>query len=303
MVLLYLFSLLGGFLSIGFFGYLWLKDRSRFLVKYIRFLLCYTLMLVLLAIGVYYLANMSPERVLLDRASNILISLIFPGMGALIYTMPDFYHEFCGVPLRGFRRGLFTAMALLSMFCLAGYWLFRNTFTGLVFCMSYLAVFMAAAAYSTAILLKNRETIAVPFHPGAAWGVVLFFFVSSVFSGLEVWAGIFLFPRGTFSGFLFSLPLFYLVWNVSAVIYTRRCLLLEIHEEQISPLFLEEYGITVKEAEIVKELLAGKSNKQIASDLGLSQNTVRNHIYNVYLKTASESRVELINAIRRFKPK
>ena len=56
--------------------------------------------------------------------------------------------------------------------------------------------------------------------------------------------------------------------------------------------------LTVRENEIVTYVCAGKSNKEIADILFISQNTVRNHIYNIYKKVGVKNKIELINALK-----
>jgi len=50
---------------------------------------------------------------------------------------------------------------------------------------------------------------------------------------------------------------------------------------------------TTAQEKILQRLLEGKSNKEIARDLGLSDNTVRSHLYNVMQKCRVRSRREL----------
>jgi len=51
--------------------------------------------------------------------------------------------------------------------------------------------------------------------------------------------------------------------------------------------------LTKRELEVLALLLDGWRNQDIAERLGLSPNTVKNHVYNVYQKTGAASRVEL----------
>lgn len=51
--------------------------------------------------------------------------------------------------------------------------------------------------------------------------------------------------------------------------------------------------LTRRETEILSLLLEGWRNADIATKLGLSPNTVRNHVYNVYQKTGAANRIEL----------
>jgi DNA-binding NarL/FixJ family response regulator len=49
-------------------------------------------------------------------------------------------------------------------------------------------------------------------------------------------------------------------------------------------------GLTEREAEVLRLVAAGKTNKQIAEDLYLSANTVGRHISNVFTKLGVNSR-------------
>lgn len=60
---------------------------------------------------------------------------------------------------------------------------------------------------------------------------------------------------------------------------------------------LEELQLHERERVILRELLQGRLNKEIAYDLGLSQNTVRNYIYSLYKKLQISSRKELLKII------
>jgi DNA-binding NarL/FixJ family response regulator len=51
--------------------------------------------------------------------------------------------------------------------------------------------------------------------------------------------------------------------------------------------------LTKRELEVLGLLLEGWRNQDIAERLGLSQSTVKNHVYNLYQKTGVANRVEL----------
>lgn len=56
----------------------------------------------------------------------------------------------------------------------------------------------------------------------------------------------------------------------------------------------QENHLSNREQEVVRLLLQGKSNKQIAASLSLSESTVEFHLKNIYTKYHVRSRVELI---------
>ena len=58
-----------------------------------------------------------------------------------------------------------------------------------------------------------------------------------------------------------------------------------------------QYGLTPREKEIAALLLAAKTRRQIAGELGLTESTVKTHVSNLYKKLQINSRIELM---RRF---
>lgn len=56
----------------------------------------------------------------------------------------------------------------------------------------------------------------------------------------------------------------------------------------------ENYGLTKREREIVCLIQAGKSNGDIASELFISETTVKKHVSNIFEKTGVKKREELI---------
>jgi DNA-binding NarL/FixJ family response regulator len=51
-------------------------------------------------------------------------------------------------------------------------------------------------------------------------------------------------------------------------------------------------GLTVREAEVLGLLAAGKTNKEIATELFLSVSTVQRHVANIYAKIGAHGRAE-----------
>lgn len=82
--------------------------------------------------------------------------------------------------------------------------------------------------------------------------------------------------------------------------HTAACIFMiysENNENQVSSSRLKEYGLTPKEISVVELVASGKSNKEIASILDISENTVKTHISNVYKKLNINYRIELMNFI------
>jgi DNA-binding CsgD family transcriptional regulator len=67
---------------------------------------------------------------------------------------------------------------------------------------------------------------------------------------------------------------------------------------EISPAFLEKYGITEREREIILKVVQGKSNGDIARELVISLATVKTHLHNIYQKIGINSRYDLLARVR-----
>lgn len=62
--------------------------------------------------------------------------------------------------------------------------------------------------------------------------------------------------------------------------------------------FLEEQGISSREQEIINLLVDGKTNREIAEQLFISDNTVKTHVKNIYAKLSVSNRVQLFSLLR-----
>lgn len=58
-----------------------------------------------------------------------------------------------------------------------------------------------------------------------------------------------------------------------------------------------EFKITEREFEVIKLIKKGLTNKEIGYELGISVNTVNNHIANIFQKTGVKSRIDLLNVL------
>src|SRR5205085_11526204 len=54
----------------------------------------------------------------------------------------------------------------------------------------------------------------------------------------------------------------------------------------------DEFGLTTREREILEQIATGRSNKQIAGEFWLSEQTIKYHLTNVYRKLGVSSRTE-----------
>ena len=61
---------------------------------------------------------------------------------------------------------------------------------------------------------------------------------------------------------------------------------------------IRSLGLTDRECEILDRLATGRSNKELARELGISPNTVKTHVARVYEKLEVQKRVQAIEKAR-----
>lgn len=64
--------------------------------------------------------------------------------------------------------------------------------------------------------------------------------------------------------------------------------------------FMEKYGITAREEEIILEIYKGKTNREIADCLFVTVQTIKDHTHRIYQKTEVRNRNQLATLLRRF---
>lgn len=98
----------------------------------------------------------------------------------------------------------------------------------------------------------------------------------------------------------------YISTNISIVLLFGISIIIpiKIYSNEIKPKSLDFdsfcglYEISKREAEIVLEICAGKSNKAIAEKLFITLQTVKDHNHRIFTKTDVKSRVQLANLVR-----
>jgi DNA-binding CsgD family transcriptional regulator len=98
----------------------------------------------------------------------------------------------------------------------------------------------------------------------------------------------------------------YFSLNLPSLVYLRHHLMRSPPEPASIPLmqdtdlegFYEKFGLSNREREIVRLMLTGKSNKEIAEELFVSTHTIKNHVYNIYQKLRVTNRLHFIRTIQ-----
>lgn len=65
------------------------------------------------------------------------------------------------------------------------------------------------------------------------------------------------------------------------------------HIDDLLPAYCKQHGLSSREGEVLRLVLMGKDNQNIASDLTLALGTVKTHVHNILKKTGQSNRDEL----------
>ena len=90
------------------------------------------------------------------------------------------------------------------------------------------------------------------------------------------------------------LPLLYLNMHSESLFQPIRA---DHPDEQRFERLFAKYKITKREKEIVQQICAGKTNQQIADELFISLQTVKDHTHRIYTKVGIKSRMQLVQLI------
>ena len=116
-----------------------------------------------------------------------------------------------------------------------------------------------------------------------------------------------LIPLSVFSIFFksvadFSYPVYVLAFSVIIVVYNYIRFGLDRQKQENKPELsfesLSRYKISEREFTVVQLICEGLTNKEIASQLNISVNTVNNHVANIFSKMEVRSRIDLLKALK-----
>lgn len=102
--------------------------------------------------------------------------------------------------------------------------------------------------------------------------------------------------------------IFWLVINIVTLVFVYQTVFLRTFSESAEAVskndtvkrieeVCEQFKLTPRERELIELIYAGKSNKEIADTLFLSESTVKTHIYNIFRKMDVKNRVGVICVI------
>jgi DNA-binding CsgD family transcriptional regulator len=90
-----------------------------------------------------------------------------------------------------------------------------------------------------------------------------------------------------------AIPVLYLRWFVER--YHGGPAAVTKHAAAIGDAAFERYDISPREREVIRLICEGKTNREIANELFISVQTVKDHAYRIFRKTGVKNRVQLVS--------
>lgn len=242
--------------------------------------------------------------------SRIYAALVLAGVAAMLMTFAAWSRAAAGKPIGWRFLAVWAASAALPV-ASAVLLLTADSLAlvGLALVLGFLP-FFASVVYGL-----RQKRIAPPKALWKAWLLLAALFL--VAGGEVAWIAAHLDNAGHF---FITLPLAYLLycwglWGESRRLAAAETAAAEAAaadaavagaaapdgELDLPAAMAEAFGLTEREARMARGILEAKSNKELAWELGIAENTARNHIYNLYRKLGIQKRLDLVLLVRKYR--
>lgn len=272
------------------------KDYSLFIISLTLFLIDQT--------GTSYtLANL-----VMDKYSGALLGLISTvGYAMMTYYLPKFTHEFFNDELDEKKKKLFSLLALALP--VSAVIIYYTLSLWLLPVLIFNVIMIGSISYSLVLARKNYARLDSK-KKEIVKRFMLITYICVPYITLDLFIEKLPHVGGYFTYGILSVPTFYLLWNCLTLYFTFKLMhplnignhtheteRMEVHEAEDIDAFVQKYGITAREKEVIDLLKKGFSYSRICEELVISMPTVKSHVYNIYQKTGVKNKVELINKI------
>ncbi len=285
-VLVNLFSLILGVIAGSTLITRYRTQPSKLLSKFLNFFFAYSYLIIVAALFSYLVINVSSA----PWIQSLFACLVFIGMSFLILTLPGYIFEEIGQRIPGWFSKVILIAAIITGLQAPVLW-FTARYLGVI--LPIITAFIPFLFVITITLYRQRVYNRRNIRKWIQKKELMSFYIFVLFfilAGIETFYGSYIYHEGTF--IVISLPLAYSLsaFQIIKTYSGQSGRTVKALTEQI----ISKFNLTSREIEIAEKILAGASNKEIAYDLELSQNTVRNHIYNLYQKLGIQKRMDLV---------
>jgi len=266
-----------------------LAKRQRWITLFIvchASLLGCMMLLALKALSTLLLSGLAAAVV-----SYVISAVVIAAMAFLIVFIPFFTSWVIAHPWRRPYTGLFYTLAALYL----GVGVCREIFSYRLLDIAMVAIFVFVVGFCLLVVLRNINSIE---NKTARTSAIVILIVSASMVPAILLALIFPALHSLLLGVYF-LALSITVMTFLYMEFARIGSSVPKRHETLSLESLAPYHITEREFEVITLISGGLTNKEMASRLGISANTVNNHVANIFSKTKVRSRIDLLNLLKQ----
>ncbi len=292
MLILWLDVLAFAFITAGFGAEFlaWLRKREAWRGYYLLTILGYAVILFSLSIVFFaskYLAAVPPALTLLVgwiyTASSILIAFAFPGCVV----------RAAGMETSRTGKVLLWAPAVLTTFSILVSAFLASAALAVGINIAFNAAMSAIAAIGAFRIARGKGKAerweSLPFLVLSAAAYAAFVVLAVLVVGGAV-------PSSDAVASPFITGLFSLAWSGVILASAARRALGHREPAAIGAAFFERFGLSPRESDVARLLVAGKTNREIGEALFISTRTVESHVYSAYQKCGCRNKAEFVAA-------
>lgn len=225
------------------------------------------------------------------RVLSVIINAVVLGNVVFLSSfIPYFTSWITAEPLKGGQRAFFLGISVLD--ALVGVWGLASGDGRYVTVLEVLFVFVLAVTF--ALLLHNLPSISEK-------NVRLMCFTEIIVGAamLPAIALTLILPaiKGLMCGIYFMA--FSITMMVFLFLHFFQEKKREARPKELSMEDVQQWHVTEREFAVVRLIAKGLTNREIAEQLGISTNTVNNHVANIFTKTKVRSRIDLLNLLKQ----
>ncbi len=288
--------------TIGLFLFAYTKFKLKTILYYTLFLISMAVFFLSYILSFYIYTNTREGISILSKLIECVNALSAATMTyyLIVFALMAFYFVNMGIPVK-IRYLIFSFSLFTFVFFLLNFFRHNVIFTAAIYVILFSTLILCIV-----ILIKAKTVENEPGHmPGRKAFInmcIVFLSISpldSVFRNMEPFQEYHL-PFG-----FVAFPLLYLGWHILSIYlgvkyYLENSIKDKAVEIELNDTFINNFGITKREKEVVLLLIKGCSYDEIAATLNISITTVKTHVSNIYKKTNNKNKIELLNTIMAF---
>jgi DNA-binding CsgD family transcriptional regulator len=221
----------------------------------------------------------------------IIAAIVIGAMTFLIVFIPFFTSGVIAHPWRQPYKGLFFVLAAIYL----ALGVLREIFQAFWFDQAMVGIFAFVVGFCLAVVVKNINSIE---NRTARTSAIAILIVSASMVPAILLALFIPALKPLLLGIYF-IALSITVMTFFFMAFVRLSSEVETKPRELTLSDLQQYNITEREFGIIGLISQGLTNKEMAAQLGISANTVNNHVANIFSKTKVRSRIDLLNLLKQ----